>query len=192
MKKNNLSLLLLVIFFLTLACTISYEGINFGSDPDIEFIEDQTATAASALTSTDKEATATTEPEYQPPQAQGSDAEQVHAGAHEYAVSAVNFECTCQVDGNVTTSFRFNGDQLEVTNPGGGVNVYDRIGDGAYKRTFMGYYILTSGSGAQATESIVEEERHVVILLNDEGYVMEHYQGSSTSPCCYHTFTRLK
>lgn len=33
---------------LTMACTIGYEGVAIGSDPDIEHIEDITATAAHA------------------------------------------------------------------------------------------------------------------------------------------------
>lgn len=53
----------------------------------------------------------------------------------------------------------------------------------------MGYYILMSGEGDQAMETKVEEENITVIILTSNGYVMESYQGSSGSPCCYYTFT---
>ena len=123
---------------------------------------------------------------------QGSNAETANAGSHEYSVAATNFDCICQVDGNTTASFNFLGDQLEFTTPGGAVDVYDKIAENTYKRTFMGYYILSSGTGAQATETIVEEEKHLVLILNGDGYVMEHYSGDAPSPCCYHTFTLVK
>jgi hypothetical protein len=84
------------------------------------------------------------------------------------------------------------GDQVEVTNAGGSGQVYDRISENSYKRTFMGYYILDSGSGNQVTSTVVEEERSVVIILNSTGYRMEHFQGTANSPCCYHTFTKQK
>jgi hypothetical protein len=35
----------------------------------------------------------------------------------------------------------------------------------------------------------VEEEKHVIIILTGSGYIMEHYSGDASSPCCYHTFT---
>jgi hypothetical protein len=192
MQKKSIAIYIVAILSITMACAISYEGINFGSDPDVEFVEDQTATAASAQTSVPQASLTTPVPEYRPDSAGGSSAEQVNSGTHEYSVAATNFDCTCQVDGNVTAGFNFKGDQLEYTTPGGSVDVYDKIGENTYKRSFMGYYILSSGSGAQVTETVVEEEKHVVIKITDSGYVMEHYSGTETSPCCYHTFTNVQ
>jgi hypothetical protein len=130
--------------------------------------------------------------ESQPVAPQSSSAEGVVAGSHEYSLVATNFDCICQVDGNTTASFKFTDNQLEFTNPGGGVDIYDKITENQYQRTFMGYYILSNGSGAQVTETVVEEEKRTVIILNSGGYIMEHYSGSSSSPCCYHTFSLIK
>jgi hypothetical protein len=192
MKKQQLAISLFAILLTSLACTIGYEGVSIGSDPDIEFIEDQTATAASAQTALPQQAAATTAAEYQPAVPQSSNAQAVNAGSHEYSVDATDFDCICQVDGNSTASFNFTGNQLEFTNPGGVVDIYDKISENQYQRTFMGYYILVNGEGAQATETVVEEEKRTVIVLKDSGFVMEHYSGSSDSPCCYHTFTMTK
>ena len=119
--------------------------------------------------------------------------ERVVAGSHEYSVNATNFECTCQATDNMTVDFNFTGDQVEITNGGGGATmVYAKIGDNIYQRSYMGYYILTSGEGDQVTETTVEEEQRVVIILTGNGYVMESYSGSSSSPCCYYTFEIVK
>jgi len=53
----------------------------------------------------------------------------------------------------------------------------------------MGYSILMSGEGDQVTETKAEEENITVITLTSNGYVMESYSVSSSSPCCYYTFT---
>jgi hypothetical protein len=196
MNRRNFIFPIIVILMVTMACTSSYEGVAIGSDPDIEMIEDQTATAENAqrMLPVPEQALSTPDPAYQPavPQASKSEAETESTGPAEYSVTATNFDCTCQVDGNVTVEFNFKGDKLEFTNAGGGVDVYDKIGENTYKRSWMGYYILSSGPGADATETRVDEERSVVIILNDNGYVMEHYQGSNSSPCCFHTFTNTK
>jgi hypothetical protein len=64
----------------------------------------------------------------------------------------------------------------------GTVRCMTRTGENSYKRTFMGYYILDSGSGDQVTSTVVEEERSVVIILNPTGYRMEHFQGQPARP----------
>lgn len=194
MNKKNGLISLLVIIMITMACTIGYEGVAIGSDPDIEKIEDLTATAESAPRSQPAQAVSTPEPTLPPvvPQSSEAEAKTDNGGPKEYAVAATNFDCTCQVDGNVTVEFIFKGDQLEIPTGGGNVDVYQKIGENTYKRSWMGYYILTSGEGDQATETRVDEERSAVIILNDNGYVMEHYQGTSSSPCCFHTFTNAK
>jgi len=116
--------------------------------------------------------------------------EKVVAGSHEYSVNATNFECTCQATDNMTVDFNFTGNQVEITNGGGGATmVYDKIGENKYQKSVMGYYILMSGEGDQVTETKVEEENITVIILTSNGYVMESYKGSSSSPCCYYTFT---
>ncbi len=193
MNKNKLFALLLAALLVLLACDITYEGIVFSDDEQVS--ADQTATAfmgeAEQLLNPGS-AAETPEPEYRPSGSVSMDSESKNAGTHEYSTQATNFGCVCQVDGNVTVNFNFVGNQLEFTNPGGGVDVYEKVETGKFKRTFMGYYILTSGSGAQATDTVVEEERHVVIILTDSGYIMEHYQGDASSPCCYHTFTQVK
>ena len=104
------------------------------------------------------------------------------AGSHEYSVIATNFECTCQATANMTVDFNFKGDQVEITNGGGGATmVYDKIGENQYQRSFMEYYILTSGEGGQTTQTKVEEEQRTLINLTGNGYVMESYKGSSSS-----------
>ena len=108
---------------------------------------------------------------------------------HTYAVAATNFDCTCQVDGDMRVGLNVSGDQLEYSVSDGVPDIYQKIGENTFKRTFMGYYILSSGCGSQATETVVEEERHTIIILNDQGYIMEHYQGAEASACCFHTFT---
>jgi hypothetical protein len=193
-KKLGSICILLIIFLLIMACTISYEGVIFSDDddhPDRDIFEMWTLDAMGTQ-SVSEPAAATPKPEYQPAEPQGSDLETANAGTHEYSVQAANFECTCQVDGNQTVRFSFMGDQVEVTNDGGAAQVYDKIGENTYKRTFMGYYILDSGSGDQVTSTIVEEEKHVMIIFTSGGYRMEHYSGSSSSPCCYHTFSQVK
>jgi len=185
----------------SMACTISYEGINFGSDPDIEKIEDLTATAENAQSLLAMPEISTPEPtkptqapqNSQPPAAQQNPQPQADTyGPKEYSVSATNFDCTCQVEGNQTVKFIFKDDRLEVPNAAGGTDVYEKIGENRYRRSWMGYYILVSGEGDQQTETRVDEERSAVIIIKDNGYVMEHYQGSSSSPCCFHTFIETK
>jgi len=191
MKKTFVIPILLMTLFLMLACSISYEGISISDDPEPydpirEMIIEQTLEAGKAEEAGSTEATP--EPEYQPVDSSGSDTERVVAGQHEYAVTATNFECVCQETANMTVDFKFTGDQVEITNEGGSPMVYDKISDNKYQRTFMGYYILTSGEGDQATETKVEEENRTVIILTGNGYVMENYKGETGSPCCYYTF----
>ncbi len=198
MKKIFVIPIIFIILFLSLACSIALEGISIGdaqepSDPIREMFEQETLTAIENEEAGSAPAEATPVPEYQDVISPGSDMERVVAGSHEYAVAATNFECTCQATANMTVDFNFKGDQVEITNGGGGATmVYDKIGENKYQRTYMGYYILMSGEGDQATETKVEEEQHVLISLTGNGYVMESYKGESSSPCCYYTFTIAK
>jgi hypothetical protein len=182
-------LIALFVILLSLACTIGYEGVSISDDPEPsnpiqEFIQEQTLTAQFGATE-EGESAPTPEPEYRPVESRaGSEAERVNTGSHEYAVNATNFDCICQVDGNVNSTFTFTGNQLDLNG-----KIYDKIDENRYKLSFMGYYILNSGSGDAVTSTVVEEEKHVIIILTGSGYVMEHYSGDTSSPCCYHTFT---
>ena len=126
------------------------------------------------------------EPVYQPEASQGSDETPSNSGINEYSVSAQDFNCICQVSGNVSVELRVNGDQLEIIDPGGNAEVFDKIGENTFKRSWMGYYIDTTGG----KETKVDEEHSVVIILTNNGYMMEHYKGSEISPCCIYTFTK--
>jgi hypothetical protein len=186
---------MLMTLFLMLACGVGMDGISFGEDPEPpnpfeESYLQQTLDAMDTEETGSAPAAATPEPEYQSITLPGSDMERVVAGSHAYSVNATNFECTCQATDNMTVDFNFTGNQVEITNGGGGATmVYEKIGENKYQRSFMGYYILTSGEGDQATETKVEEENITVITLTSNGYVMESFKGSSSSPCCYYTFT---
>jgi hypothetical protein len=194
MKKKFLVPILLITVLLMLACSFGLEGISIGDaqepiNPLKEMFEQETSEAMNTEEAGSAPADATPEPEYQSVIPPGSDMEMVVAGSHEYSVNATNFECTCQATDNMTVDFKFTGSQVEITNGGGGATmVYDKIGDNKYQRSFMGYYILSSGEGDQVTETKVEEENRTVIILTSNGYVMESYTGSSSSPCCYYTF----
>jgi hypothetical protein len=195
-KKFEAVSVIAITFLFMMACSFGYEGVAIGDDPeDLERERMGLTIEAMNSESVPQGAASTSEPEYQAASQQGADPTTVEAavnGTHEYSIEAANFECTCQVDGNMTVNFKFMGDQVEVTNAGGAGQVYDKMGESSYKRTFMGYYILDSGSGDQVTSTVVEEERSVVIILNSTGYRMEHFQGTASSPCCYHIFTKQK
>jgi hypothetical protein len=195
MKKKFVVPVILITLLLTLACGVSMDGISFGEDPEPidpwqEMYLQQTLDAMNIEEQGSAPADPTPELEYQPVIPPGSEMERVVAGSHEYSVNATNFECTCQATDNMTVDFNFTGDKVEITNGGGGATmVYDKISDNKYQRSYMGYYILMNGEGAQATETKVEEEQRVLITLTNNGYVMENFKGSSSSPCCYYTFT---
>lgn len=195
MKKKFLVPIILIPLLLTLACSVGLEGIGI-SDPQqphdaiSEMFARETLDAMNPEESGSAPAESTSVPEYQSVIVPGSNMERVVAGSHEYSVDATNFECICQATDNMTVDFNFTGDQVEITNGGGGATmVYDKIGENKYQKTVMGYYILMSGEGDQVTETKVEEEDITVITLTSNGYVMESYEGSSSSPCCYYTFT---
>ncbi len=195
MKKKFVVPILLITLMPMLACSYALEGISIGDpnephDPISEMFAQETLDAMETEETGSAPADATPEPEYQSVIIPGSDMERVVAGSHEYSVNATNFECTCQATDNMTVDFNFTGNQVEITNGGGGAAmVYDKIGENKYQKSVMGYYILTSGEGDQVTETKVEEENITVIILTSNGYVMESYKGSSSSPCCYYTFT---
>jgi hypothetical protein len=190
MKKYAPVIFVLMFLLLSLACSVSYEGVVFSDDEEINKV--MTATAMEAMVAVLQQESSTPEPTRPPLQPQEPVAKPESSGPSEYSVTAQDFDCICRVDGNVTSEFHFVGDQLEVHSPGGEVIVYDKIAENTYRRSWMGYYILSSGEGDEATETKVDEERSVVIILNQNGYIMEHYSGTSASPCCIHTFTNVR
>ena len=198
MNKKFVFPIILITLFFSLACSIGLEGIGISdaqepSNPIKEMFEQETLTAIENEEAGSAPAEATAVPEYQSVISPGSDMERVVAGSHEYAVAATNFECTCQETANMSVDFNFTGDQVAITNGGGGATmVYDKIDENKYQRSYMGYYILMSGEGDQATETKVDEEQRVLISLTGNGYVMESFKGSASSPCCYYTFTNAK
>jgi hypothetical protein len=193
MTKKNWVIPLCVLILVTMACSFGYEGVVFSDDPEIDHILDITATAESySQSSAPIQVEATPEPAPKTDVPQNEVTQPESGEINEYSVSATNFTCTCVVDGNVTVQFTIEGDQLEFNNSAGGSDVYEKIGENRYKRSWMGYYILTSGEGDNMTETKVDEEQSTVIILNNDGYVMEHYKGSDDSPCCYHTFKITK
>lgn len=114
-----------------------------------------------------------------------SDSESSYSEEKEYAVSATNNGCICSVDNPIMSiELKIDGDQLEYAG-----NIYNKISENTYKRSYMGYYISVSGEGDNKTSTQVDEERHDIIILTDNGFISEHYQGEESSPCCYHTFT---
>lgn len=181
---------------MTLACAIGYEGLQISDDPEpvnpiSEMYAEQTFEANMAEDSeqgSQAPAVAETQSIEVPPVSNSSDVESDLSRPNEYSISAQNFNCTCSVDGNnQVVEFKFNGDQLEYAG-----NQYDKIAENTYKRSFMGYYILQSGEGENKTSTQVDEEQHVVIILTDDGFNLEHYQADEGSPCCYYTFTLEK
>jgi len=177
----------MIILAITLACSIAYEGINFTDDPEdldkdrmrmemTEMAEQAEMESASSSVPAQKvqdtpEAAATALPAQVPQNAE----------PRSYSVQAANYDCICAVDGDVSVTFNFNGDTLEVLDGQGVPTVYDKVGENTYSRSFMGYYILDGEE--------VDEEKRVVITFTDTGYTMEHFSGDSGSPCCVHTFT---
>jgi hypothetical protein len=183
-------LIIIAVSMLLMGCWVAklWEDMSdssFWQNDEVQITGDGEPTSEVLEPSTPMQNAPLQEPAYQPEEAQGSD-ESNNDGINTYSVSAQDFNCICQVDGNVNVELRVNGDQLEVIDTNGDVQVYDKIGENSYKRSWMGYYIDTTGG----KETKVDEERSVVIILNSNGYTMEHYQGSESSPCCIHTFTK--
>ncbi|HSM25366.1 MAG TPA: hypothetical protein VK856_10925 [Anaerolineaceae bacterium] len=197
MKKQRIFFLMVSIMIsMTLACAIGYEGLQISEDPEpvdpiSEMFAQQTFEAVMAEES-DQGSQAPAAAEIQAtelPVASGStDAETDIGGNNEYAITAQDFNCICSVDGNnQVIQLKIDGDQLEYAG-----FLYDKIAENTYKRSFMGYYILESGEGENKTSTQVDEERHTVIKITDEGFILENYQGDEGSPCCYYTFTKEK
>ena len=195
-RQNRRAIILtgVAVIMVTMACSLpylNYEG-KF-TKATLEKEEEEywaqilaAETPEIAVSSTEEAPVSIPEPAYQPGKSQDSEPVTYNAGINEYSVSAQDFSCICQVDGNANVELRVNGDQLEIIDPDGNGKVYDKIGDNTYKRSWMGYYIDTT----DGKETKIDEEKSVIIILTGNGYIMEHYSGSEGSPCCIHTFTK--
>lgn len=181
---------IVAVIMATIACNSNpHFGISTTPDynPEIVIIlEDGEPVTEDSEQTSPENSSSMPEQANQPGESQGLEAVTTNIGINEYSVSAQDFSCICQVDGNVNVELRVNGDQLEIIDPDGSVRVYENIGANTYKRSWMGYYIDMTGG----KETKVDEEKSVVIILTNNGYIMEHYSGSESSPCCIHTFTQ--
>lgn len=198
MKRTTITLtLILLVSFTTLAC------IGLGNRPGetpspaeqsitiLENFREQSQESVDSMNNAQPAGPPPPEPEAAKPASEdvsSSDPESSYSEENEYAVSATNFSCTCSVDSPTKSlSLDINGDELTYAG-----NVYNKIADNTYKYSWMGYYILQSGEGEDKTSTQVDEERHNVIILADDGFVLESYQGDESSACCFHTFTLNK
>lgn len=195
MKKYLIILISFFMILLTLSCTIYSDGWDITGDPDPEEV-------AREQLLRQMETQISEQPEQEPEDSTAEDrpngisVNQVtapgdhpkQAGENEYAVSATDFNCICSIDSPTrSVNLEINGDELTYAG-----KVYSKIADNTYKYSFMSYYILESGEGENKTSTKVDEEHHSVIILTDDGFVMEHYKGEESSPCCFHTFTLNK
>ena len=197
-RKTITIIIILLVLLTTLACLGSSGAMGETPDPAgqsltiLQNLEKQKEEASSNMNNAQPVVAPTaSEPDQENPSNSNSSSEEIESAMskeQDYSVSGTNFGCTCSVDGGtVTTSLEIKGDQLTYAD-----NVYNKIDENTYKRSYMGYYILVSGEGNQKTETKVDEERHDVIIITPDGFISEHYQGSDASPCCYHTFTIQK
>lgn len=200
MKKIPVLLLITLLLF-TLACTISYEGINWGFDEDVEKVYSLTETASAPgyepITSGDigipvtqiDSPEATSEPA--PPSSPVSSNVTAPSGDQvEYAVSATNNGCTCSVGGNMMIDLDIQDEKLFFNLTDGTSYEFAKVSPNTYKRSYMGYYILVDSSTGEETR--VDEEQHTVIILTEDGFISEYYQGTESSPCCFHTYTNVE
>ena len=191
-RKNRRIIISFIIgvILVTMACNSNpHFGISTTPDYDPEIViivEDSEPTLEESEPAPPDQSFAIQKPDNLAEESQSSEPVTNNDGTSEYSVSAQDFNCICQVNGNVNVELRLNGDQLEIVDSGGGVEVFDKISDNTYKKSWMGFYYLTTQDG---NTTKVDEEKSVVIILNNDGYVMEHYSGSESSPCCIHTFT---
>lgn len=196
MQKKLAIPLVTLISFILLACSISYEGINWSGDEEANRLS--TGTAIGELINQLTEEAPSSAVGGPPPIEEPTSVPQPTSVAEpisipitntttEFSVTAQNFDCICEATGTVTQEYKLEGDQLLIGNM-----VFDKIGNNTFRRSWMGYYILVSGEGDNKTETQVEESRSSVITLTENGYIMENFQGDSGSPCCINTFTKNK
>lgn len=56
----------------------------------------------------------------------------------------------------------------------------------------MMYYIFSNSFGAQATEWVKAEKKHLVIIIYDQGQVRNIYSGDAAFPCGYYTINLVR
>jgi len=195
MKKHSIVMISIFIILLTLSCTIYSDGWDITGDPDPEEVAREQLLKQMEAASTEQARQYPQNSSANENLQEGTvkkvnspDDQTNKAGINEYAVSATNFGCTCTVDNSsMSIELKIEGEQLEYAG-----FVYNKVSENTYKRSYMGYYILESGEGDNKTSTQVDEERHDIIILTENGFISEHYQGDESSPCCYHTFTMHK
>jgi len=160
---------------------------NFWQNDEVQIVGDQEQIKENSEQKSPNDSASLSEAPNQPGEPQSSKEITNNVGMNEYSVSAQDFNCICQVNGNVNIELRVNENKLEIIHPNGEVEMFEKIGENTYKKTWMGYYIDTTGG----KETKVDEERSAIIILNNNGYILEHYQGSESSPCCIYTYTKL-
>jgi hypothetical protein len=194
-----------VLFFVAMACSISYHGLAVGEDDerpkDIfdEMHEVETVDTILGQMTQAPDEESTPEPGHQAAApasapavaAAGTDVEQSASGPHEYSSVSSNFTCICQESGNLVVDFQFSEGQAEIGFGGGEPEVFEKIGENQYQNTRMGYYILREREGDPSSDVKVDREERTVITLTDTGYVMDNYHGEDTSPCCRFTMTKV-
>lgn len=184
-------LIIIAVSMLLMGCWVAklWEDMsdsNFWQNDEVQFTGDSESTPEDSKPIAPEQSGSMPEPINQSDDSQGSEAVTNNLGLNEYSVTAQDFNCICQVNGNVNVELRVNGDQLEIVHTDGAVEVFEKIGENSFKKTWMSYYIDTTGG----KETKVDQEWSVVITLNNNGYTLEHFQGSESSPCCIYTYTK--
>lgn len=194
MKKHVFPILILMIL-LTIACGLSTtEGIAWGEEMSYQKTRD--AQDIESLTSGNtpepiEEPAATSEPVDQPGPSSPAEKSGVTGDLVEYSVTGTNDGCICSVGGNMMISLDVQDDKL-FFNPGGTSHEFRKINENTFKKSYMGYYILVDTTVDPQVETRVDEEQHDIIILTKDGFISEHYQGTESSPCCFHTYTRVE
>jgi hypothetical protein len=191
MKKFAVPILSLMIL-LTIACGIGppSEGIDYVqqmTDRANEELEEN-LTSGNTPEPIEKPA-ATSEPDDQPGPSSPAETYGVTGDFVEYSVSGLDNGCVCSVGGNMMISLEVQDDKLFFNLPDGTSTEFAKVGANTYKRDFMGYYIDVNPETGEETR--VDEERHEVIILTDNGFIREYYHGSESDPCCYHFYTSV-
>lgn len=111
---------------------------------------------------------------------------EANQGIHSYTSQAFSSTCICQEAGVVTRNFTF-------TSQGVSDGTYDylKTGENTYLRSWTGQSILV----VDGKETIIDVEKHVQLIFNEQGYILESYSDygpGGGSPCCYYVFTKEK
>jgi len=190
--KNKTWLILIVLVLFTISCALDSQNTLKRAE---EWAVTQTADAelyksltSGATPEPDSQPEATAESVSQSGSSAPPETSNISDDMVEYEVSATNYGCTCTVSGNMMIALDIQDDKLFFNLPDGTSNEFVKVGPNTYKRSYMGYYILVDSETGEETR--VDEERHDVIILTEDGFISEYYQGTEGSPCCFHTYTR--